>query len=129
MFCNICLSEDILNKYDRLNLCDGCLSNVKTYERDVFVYGSLLNLFKRQLILGKNVQVHEDSLVDYKITPHSVMLIYPTIVKSAGDVVKGVVFKASEDDLKKLDRYETSLYKKINVTLQSGKTSLVYIES
>ena len=33
-FCNICLTEGKVTKYDKLELCDTCLKNVKNLESE-----------------------------------------------------------------------------------------------
>ena len=38
-------------------------------------------------------------------------------------------FDVNEEDIKKLDRYESQYYKKIDIKLKSGTKSLVYTES
>tara|TARA_R110002110_G_scaffold120660_2_gene295985 strand:- start:151 stop:465 length:315 start_codon:yes stop_codon:yes gene_type:complete len=96
--------------------------------KNIFVYGSLLNKTLRTNVLGHEVEGIEDILEDYTIDTHSVLSRYPTIIKSEGELVKGEIFKVSDSDIEKMDRYESHYYKKIEVTLKSKVMSLVYIE-
>jgi len=95
----------------------------------IFVYGSLLEKSIQNMVLGREVPQKEDTLHDYMKTDHSVFLIYPTIKKHTGDSVNGRVLEVGDYDINTLDRYESNLYKKINVKLASGTEALTYIEN
>ena len=87
-------------------------------EQLVFVYGSLLKKAQRYSILGKNVYCDEDILsYDWKMT-HPYFQIYPTIRPQSGEFVVGKTYKVTNDDLEKLDAYETSAYSRIEVVLK-----------
>ena len=95
---------------------------------NMFVYGSLLDSKLRLNVLGHEIKGKLDTLDNYIIDTHSVLNAYPTIIKLEGGFVHGKVFKVNDDDIEKLDRYESHYYKKIEVTLKSKVMSLVYIE-
>jgi gamma-glutamylcyclotransferase (GGCT)/AIG2-like uncharacterized protein YtfP len=95
----------------------------------IFVYGSLLEKNIQNMVLGREVPQKEDTLHDYMKTDHSVFLIYPTIKAHMGDSVDGRVLDVSDYDVNTLDRYESNLYKKIKVQLESGTEALTYIEN
>ena len=86
---------------------------------NIFVYGTLLD----------DTVSTEDVLEDYIIDTHSVLTSYPTIVPLDKGFVNGMYFDVNEEDIKKLDRYESEYYKKIDIKLKSGTKSLVYTES
>ena len=96
---------------------------------NIFVYGTLLDDTVRGRVLGKDVKGTEDVLEDYIIDTHSVLTSYPTIVPLDKGFVNGMYFDVNEEDIKKLDRYESEYYKKIDIKLKSGTKSLVYTES
>lgn len=96
--------------------------------KNIFVYGSLLNKTLRTNVLCHEIEGVEDILEGYTIDTHSVLGAYPTVIKSEGEFVNGKVFKVSDSDIEKMDRYESHYYKKIEVTLKSGIMSLIYIE-
>ena len=73
---------------------------------NIFVYGTLLDDTVRGRVLGKD----------------------PTIIHCFREFVNGKYFDVDEEDIKKLDRYESEYYKKIEVKLKSGTKSLVYTE-
>ncbi len=95
----------------------------------IFVYGTLKDEQIRKMVLGYDVPAEEDVLENYEVVPHSVFLIYPTIKKAKGKGTDGYVFDVQEESIPKLDRYESGLYKKIEVILQSGTVALSYIEN
>ena len=96
---------------------------------NIFVYGTLLDDTVRGRVLGKDIKGKSDTLEDYMLDTHSVLTSYPTIVKRNKEVVNGMYFDVNEEDIKKLDRYESEYYKKIEIKLKSGTKSLVYTES
>ena len=98
-------------------------------DHTLFVYGSLMNDGTRRIVMQKDVKTGNDILNNYKRTLHSEFLIYPTIEKSDGDFVVGKTFNVTDEDLERLDRYETDHYKRITVTLESGKEAISYMES
>ena len=95
----------------------------------IFVYGTLKDEQIRKMVLGYDVPAEEDVLENYEVVPHSVFLIYPTIKKAKGKGTDGYVFDVQEESIPKLDRYESGLYKKIEVILQSGTVALSYIDN
>lgn len=95
---------------------------------NVFVYGTLMRDDIRDSILGKITYWEEDSLDGFTKEMHP-DLPYPCIFNKKDSTVYGIRFKADEEDLKRLDRYETEFYKRIIVKLNSGEESFVYVEN
>ena len=96
---------------------------------NIFVYGTLLDDTVRGRVLGKDIKGTQDVLEDYIMDTHSVLTSYPTIIPLDKGYVNGMYFDVNEEDIKKLDRYESQYYKKIDIKLKSGTKSLVYTES
>jgi gamma-glutamylcyclotransferase (GGCT)/AIG2-like uncharacterized protein YtfP len=103
-------------------------SNGKVATMNIFTYGSLLDDDIRSRVLCKHIDGEKDTLSGYRVSEHTV-LPYPTIVPFKEGSVYGKVFDVTSEDLQRLDKYETQYYTKINVLLDSGKKSLVYIDS
>ncbi len=96
----------------------------------LFTYGSLMDNNRRFEVLGRNIEGKKDILDNWKLTKHSVFYdSYPAIIPQNGEFVKGIVFDVNNNDLIKLDRYETILYKKIKVLTKNNIECLVYIEN
>ena len=95
---------------------------------NIFVYGTLLDDTVRGRVLGKDIKGKSDTLEDYIIDTHSILTSYPTVVKQDRGFVNGKYFDVDMEDIKKLDRYESNYYKKIEVKLKSGVDTLVYTE-
>jgi len=95
---------------------------------NIFVYGTLLDDTVRGRVLGKDIKGKSDTLENYMLDTHSVLTSYPTIIKQDRGFVNGMYFDVDDEDIKKLDRYESEYYKKIEVKLKSGTKSLAYTE-
>ena len=94
----------------------------------IFVYGSLRATPTRSAILGRKIKTTKGVLNDYKLTNHSYFKVYPTIKKEVGEMVTGEIFEVTDEDLIKLDHYETNNYRRIKVKLASGDNVITYIE-
>jgi len=95
----------------------------------LFSYGTLMDDYVRTSVLEKHVDAKPDILKGYTITVHPVLTSYPVVKPNKDDFVNGVVFEVNDDDLKKLDRYESNYYKREDIVLDSGIKSMVYIEN
>ena len=98
---------------------------------NLFLYGVLMKKEIQKEVLGRELEMREDSLTRYK--KGSVQIereIFPRLEKTNNtyDVVFGKVVEVSEEDFKKLDEYEGEDYRKIEVVLVSGKDSWVYVK-
>jgi len=94
----------------------------------MFVYGSLIESRQRDFVVGRYVPSEGDVLKNYEKIAHPYFEVYPTIRPKDGELVFGKTFKVNDEELKRLDNYETSHYKKIEVTLNSGKKALAYTD-
>jgi len=97
----------------------------------LFVYGTLQNIEAQKKILGRVLESSGDSLAGYKKTTVNIEgEMYSILKKSRNrfDIVLGKVLEVTEEDLKKLDKYETDAYRRIEVVLSSGKESWVYVK-
>tara|TARA_R110000868_G_scaffold82780_1_gene233583 strand:+ start:417 stop:725 length:309 start_codon:yes stop_codon:yes gene_type:complete len=95
----------------------------------LFSYGSLqqpevqLSLYKRVLI-GK-----EDQLKGYKLAEELLYFQYPIIfeTKKKTDVISGIIFEITLEELKFTDDYEGEQYRRIKVKLESGREAWCYV--
>lgn len=105
----------------------------------LFSYGTL-QLEKVQLEnYGRILYGERDQLPGYrlellKITSKEVLLksgkeIHPIAVRSKNDLdlVEGVLFEITEEELIQTDKYEVSQYQRILTTFKSGKKAWVYV--
>tara|TARA_R110000765_G_scaffold349099_1_gene439230 strand:- start:19 stop:327 length:309 start_codon:yes stop_codon:yes gene_type:complete len=96
----------------------------------IFTYGSLMDHRVRFNVLGYSINGINDILDNYMLTDHSVFkTAYPAIIPQNNSKVNGLVFEVKEDDIIKLDRYESDLYKKIKIKTRNNIECLVYIEN
>lgn len=107
----------------------------------LFSYGTLQNKSVQIENYGRTLEGRLDKLTGYtlsmiEITDAAVIALsgaaYHPMVKHTGvltDVVDGMVFEISADELKRTDEYEVDDYKRVQVMLESGKRAWVYINA
>ena len=108
---------------------------------NLFSYGTL-QLEQVQLeLFGRTLEMEPDALVGFK--KEKITIKDETVVDLSGeeehviisysgndaDVIEGAVLSITPDEIERADAYETNDYKRINVTLQSGKSAWVYVSA
>lgn len=53
---------------------------------------------------------------------------YPGIIPSNEGKIEGLVIEVTDEELKKIDEYETDAYKRVEVKLESGTSPWVYLK-
>ena len=99
---------------------------------NLFVYGTLKKPEIQKKVFERIAEFSEDSNKGYKISQINIEgEIFPILINSKNprDFVVGSVIKVSEEELKKIDKYETDAYKRIQVVLSSGKEAWVYVKA
>ena len=106
----------------------------------LFSYGTLRQQNVQLKNFGRLLDGAEDALKkfilkDIEITDKVVLEVsdkkFHPILSYTGnekDKVMGTVFKITSDELLKADEYEVDDYKRVEVTLESGMKSWVYVE-
>jgi len=107
----------------------------------LFSYGTLQLENVQKDTFGRILIGSKDILMEYviehiKITDKKVILssgtdIHP-ILKYTGnelDVVEGMIFDLTNEELLKADKYEVDDYKREKVVFKSGKTGFVYLKN
>jgi gamma-glutamylcyclotransferase (GGCT)/AIG2-like uncharacterized protein YtfP len=119
-----------------------CTLLQKTFDMEnLFSYGTL-QLEQVQLeLFGRILKMEPDALVGYKkekikIKVESVVSLSGeeehVIISYSGndsDVIEGAVLSITKEELEHADKYETNDYKRITVSLKSGKASWVYVKN
>lgn len=93
-------------------------------QRDTF--GRLLH-GERDILPGYTVDYAE--IEDHRVVDLSGLSVHP-IVRPTGDPrdkVIGTVLRVTWDELEAADEYEVSLYRRVQVTLTSGRQAWVYV--
>lgn len=108
---------------------------------NLFSYGTL-QLEQVQLeLFGRTLKMEPDALIGFK--KEKITIKDETVVGLSGeeehviisysgnesDVIQGAVLSVTRDELDRADAYETGDYKRINVTLRSGKSSWAYVKN
>ena len=106
---------------------------------NLFSYGTLQLESVQQDTFGRKLEGAVDNLVGFKLSylkindaaviASSGLSEHPVITYTAdaGDKIKGTVFEITEEELIRADKYEVDDYKRIAVTLASGKVAWVYV--
>lgn len=102
----------------------------------LFSYGTLQSKEIQMQVFNKLLIGTEDQLAGYKLKALQIeeefgMEDYFVAMPSDNpqDAVQGIAFAVSSDDLIKADQFESNAYKRVPITLQSGTTAWIYIES
>lgn len=102
----------------------------------LFTYGSLQHPEVQEDLYGRILRGTHESLIGYQVNEIEIeeefgMMTYPIIVETnnAEDIIHGIVYEISNDDLNQTDRYEGIHYQRIEVTLQSNQKAWAYSRS
>lgn len=114
-----------------LEVVDYQRSDVRPATEQLFTYGTLQNEEVQQNIFRRKLVGDFDALPGYQLATDLVAGRYPLIERGADDMtkVRGMVFEVSGDELRMADAYEGGAYKRIKVTLDSGKTAWVFVRN
>jgi hypothetical protein len=111
-----------------------------TADIPLFSYGTLQMREVQLANYGRPLEGEPDVLVGYRMVilpdrdPHAVRVSGTKthmVVQQTGDPtdrVTGVVFLLTADELEATDRYEGSDYGRAELTLESGRRALVYVQ-
>jgi hypothetical protein len=111
-----------------------------TVDIPLFSYGTLQMREVQLANYGRPLEGEADALVGYRMVilpdrdPHAVRVSGTKthmVVQRTGDPadrVAGVVFLLTAEELEATDRYEGSDYGRAELTLESGRRALVYVE-
>lgn len=110
-----------------------------SHSENLFSYGTLQLPAVQLDTFGRLLQGAADKLLGYKLS--MVEITDPDVIKSSGknyhpiikhtgdtkDVVDGMVFKISKEELLAADEYEVDDYKRVCAMCDSGNNAWVYI--
>jgi hypothetical protein len=108
---------------------------------NLFSYGTL-QLQQVQLeLFGRTLKMEPDALTGYKKEMIKIKVesgvnlsgeeehVIISYTGNESDVIEGSVLSLTKDELEQADEYETDDYKRIRVTLKSGRQSWVYVKN
>lgn len=95
----------------------------------LFVYGTLTDQEIQKKIFSRNKKTIPDVLNGYEKSEIEIEgEKYPLIVPNSLGRVEGSVIEVSKDEFKKIDEYETDVYKREMIILESGLLAWVYLK-
>jgi gamma-glutamylcyclotransferase (GGCT)/AIG2-like uncharacterized protein YtfP len=99
----------------------------------LFTYGTLQHQDIQEDIFGRILKGTPETLVGYivntiKIEEEFGMIEYPIIVETENpeDIIQGIVYEVTTNDLRQADSYEGKHYKRVEVALQSNEIAWAY---
>lgn len=104
----------------------------------LFSYGTLQKESVQRQLFGRLLHGTKEALTGYKLAPIQITdeaflakgeaTQQQTIVHTgdAIDIIEGIAFELTDDELQHADKYEPSNYRRIQVKLQSGKQAWIY---
>lgn len=95
----------------------------------LFVYGTLREKDVQLKYLGRMINDNKDSLGGFTMSRVIINETeYPILIEDvhSKEIINGMVLEITNDELIKLDEYETNLYVRKRVRLKSGKEAWVY---
>lgn len=102
----------------------------------LFSYGTLRSKQIQMQIFNKVLSGTQDQLLGYKLKSLQIeeefgMADYVVAIASetTTDIIHGVAFTVTNADLLKVDQFESNSYRRVQVTLKSGKVAWVYTEN
>ncbi len=100
----------------------------------LFAYGTLKEKDIQENIFGRSLYGTPDRLIGFvinyiKIEEEFGIAQYPIIVatENPDDIVTGIVYEISDQDLNLADTYEGLHYKRMEVTLESNQKAWAYL--
>ncbi|HSE61405.1 MAG TPA: gamma-glutamylcyclotransferase family protein [Candidatus Saccharimonadales bacterium] len=93
----------------------------------LFTYGTLQDPEVQKQVFGRVADMHSDALKGYRKSVIKLKgKVYPIAVYDASSLIEGMTLEATQEEILMMDKYETSAYKRIEVTLASGQRAWVY---
>lgn len=136
--------------FDRMNLAslgssgqgiDFQMADATAHEYWLFSYGTLQQENVQQATFGRRLESQPDALCGFTLS--MVAITDPDVIAASGsdshpiiretgrqsDEIAGAALAVTADELLAADTYEVSDYKRIGVTLKSGRPAFVYVSA
>jgi gamma-glutamylcyclotransferase (GGCT)/AIG2-like uncharacterized protein YtfP len=102
----------------------------------IFSYGTLRSKEIQMKVFNKILTGTPDQIIGYKIKDLQIEeefgmedYFVATPSENPSDTIDGIVFNVTSADLTKADLFESNAYKRTQITLKSGITAWIYLES
>lgn len=96
----------------------------------LFTYGTLTDPKVQKRVWGRLTPGIADVLPGYRKSEIRIEGdVYPLIVADAARKVRGSVIEVTDEELRKIDEYESDAYRRVEVVLESGMPAWVYTKN
>ena len=96
--------------------------------QNLFVYGTIKDPEVQKKVIGRVAESRNDSLEGYSKSSIVLKGITYSILVKGTEEIEGVVLLVTEEELKKLDVFETKAYRRVMEKLRSGASAWVYVK-
>ena len=96
-------------------------------DEKLFVYGTLKDFDIQKKVIGRVVVGKSAIPEGYKRSKIKLdNKIFPIITPEQKSFIRGFVFSVTKEELERIDKYETDVYRRTEVKLKSGRVAWVY---
>ncbi len=95
---------------------------------NLFVYGTLKDPEVQKKVIGRVAESQNGSIDGYAKSKIVLKGITYSILVKGTEEIEGVVLQVTEEELKKLDVFETKAYRRVMDKLRSGASAWVYVK-
>lgn len=102
---------------------------MKNNKEKLFIYGTLIDQEIQKEVLGRITKTIPDVLRGYEKSEIEIEgEKYPLIAPNPLGRVEGLVIEVTKDEFRRIDEYETDVYKREMIVLESGLLAWVYLK-
>jgi len=99
-------------------------------DNKLFVYGTLMDPKIQDKYIGRIVKGVEVFLCGYEKTEIDIDgAVYPLIILNKDSDVEGQILELTDEELLKVDEYEGTVYKRVNVVVGGGLKAWTYVKA
>jgi len=110
-----------------VSVLEGFVAPMQKAPITIFAYGTLLDAAVQDRIVGRRVAGRADVLPGYRQTRVTIAgQQYPNVIQDSESAVSGQLFEITEEELERIDAYETDAYHRFQAQLASGKRAWVW---
>ncbi len=94
---------------------------------NLFIYGTLRDDTVQMKVIGKHITGTQDTLLKYEKSTIDINgRTYPIALPNEKSQIDGETIKLTQEELAKVDEYETDAYQRVKIILASNTEAWVY---
>lgn len=98
--------------------------------KKIFAYGTLLNPNVQLEVIGRELKGTSASVKGYRVLDNYIVngVAYPIAVEDLTNTINGQFFDITNEDLEKIDEYETNDYIRKTIKTTDGVEAYMYVK-